>query len=89
MQQRGIKGPDIDLVLQCGTPLNTDTFFLLAKDVDREICLRKREIQALERLRNCKIVLSEGMLVTCYHTTRKHQKLALRRSRQGACDAPR
>lgn len=81
MQQRGIRKKDVELIQLCGTPLDGHSFFLKNKDVVREISKRKSEIQALERLSGCKLVLSEDVVVTVYHATRKHQKAVMRRYR--------
>ena len=79
MQQRGIRERDIDLLITCGTQIGGDSILLSNKDAAREIEGRKQEIQALERLRGCKVVISEGVVVTCYHTHTKHLKKLLRR----------
>jgi hypothetical protein len=81
MNQRGFREQDIDLVLRCGTLISDDTFMLRNKDVDREIRDCKRELQQLERLRNSKIVVANGTLVTCFHASTKHLKTVLRRER--------
>ena len=81
MQQRGIRKRDIDLLLTCGTQIDGVSILLSDKDTAREIERRKHEIQALERLRGCKVVIREGVVVTCYHAHAKHLKKALRRRR--------
>ena len=68
VRQRGLRDRDVELVVECGTPVAGDGIVLLDSDVRREIARRKREIQAFERLRRCKVVVSEGAIVTCYHT---------------------
>ena len=45
----------------------------------------KRLIQNLERLEGCKVVIIGRQILTCYHTTKKHQKQMLRFAR--ACAA--
>ncbi len=79
MQQRGIRERDIDLLLSCGTQIDDASILLSDKDAAREIERRKHEIQALERLRGCKVVIIEGVVVTCYHAYAKHLKKVLRR----------
>ena len=79
MQQRGIRERDVDLVLNGGTQIDEASILLSDRDAAREIERRNQEIQALERLRGCKIVISEGVLVTCYHTRSKHLKKTLGR----------
>jgi len=84
MRQRGIRNSDIELILQCGSAIGEDIYFLSRKDTEREIRRRKREIQALERLRNRKVVLCDGTVVTCYRSRRSDQKALLRRRRENA-----
>ena len=79
MQQRGFRERDIDLLMTCGTQIYDDSILLSDKDAAREIERRKHEIQALERLRGCRVVISEGVVVTCYHAHTKHLKKVLRR----------
>ena len=79
MQQRGIRERDIDLLLICGTQIDEASILLSDKDAAREIERRKHEIQALERLRGCKVVIIEGVVVTCYHASEKYLKKVLRR----------
>ena len=79
IQQRGIRERDVDLVLNCGTQIDKVSILLSDKDAAREIERRKHEIQALERLRGCKVVIIEGVVVTCYHAHAKHLKKLLRR----------
>ncbi|MCH7710182.1 MAG: DUF4258 domain-containing protein [Proteobacteria bacterium] len=81
MQQRGIRKDDVDLLRRCGTCLDDQSLFLRKQDVAREISKRKKEIQALERLSGCKVVLSGDVVLTVYHATRKHQKALIRRYR--------
>ena len=70
---------DIELVFRYGTQLDDSSFLLSRNDVAREIQRRKREIQALERLRGVKIVVKERVIVTCLRATRKQIKNVLRR----------
>ena len=81
MQQRGVRKRDVELVRRCGTRIDDRSLLLTKRDAEREIALRKREIQALERLRGCKLVLGEEVVVTLYHATVKQQKAAMRRFR--------
>ncbi len=79
IRQRGIRERDVDLLLICGTQIDEASILLSDKDAGREIERRKHEIQALERLRGCKVVIIEGVVVTCYHAHAKHLKKMLRR----------
>ena len=79
LQQRGMREKDIDLVLASGTQIDDDSFLLTAKDVAREKRRRKREIQALERLCGVKVVIRQGVIVTCFRATKHQIKALLRR----------
>lgn len=79
MQQRGVRERDIDLLVCCGTQIDEASILLSDKDAVREIERRKQEIRSLERLRGCKVVIAEGVVVTCYHATGKHLKKVRRR----------
>ena len=83
MNQRGIRNSDVDMIRGIGTHLEDDgeSFLLTDKDVSREIAVRKREIQALERLRGCQVVMTGNVVRTAYHTTDKYRKRALKRCR--------
>lgn len=79
VRQRGLRDRDVELVIECGTPVASDGVVLLARDAEREIARRKREIQALERLRGCKVVVADGIIVTCYRTCPRHHSRRGRR----------
>jgi len=79
MQQRGFRHTDLDVLHQCGTRIDDNSFLLTNQDAAREIAARKREIHALERLKGSKIVVSEQNVITVYRTTRKHRKIIKRR----------
>ena len=83
MRQRGIPEANIDFVVKCGTPLDDGAFFLSQADVYREINLRKQEIQLLEKLKNCKVVVRGDAVLTAYRPTGKKLKRTLRRLRDG------
>ena len=53
----------------------------LQRDADREIRARKQEIQALERLKDRKVVICGSRIVTAYPSRHSDQKRALRRGR--------
>ncbi len=82
MRQRGIGHADLDLIVQCGSEIGDDVFFLTRKDVDREIRRCKRKIQNLERLRGQKIVVADDTVVTCYKSRPDDQKTMFRRARE-------
>jgi len=79
IQQRGMRGKDIEMVLKAGTTIDDDSIVLLNHDVDREIKKRKQEIKMLERLRAVRVVLgADEIVITAYHLKRKIEKSILR-----------
>ena len=82
MQQRGTRKTDIALILRVGTQVDDECWLLLRRDVAREIEIRKREIQTLERLANRKVVVREDHIITNYPSKPRDQKRTLRYSRQ-------
>ena len=62
--------------------MDDETWSLLKWDVAREINIRKREIQKLERLANCKVVMLGEHVITAYPSRPMDQKRTLRRGRQ-------
>lgn len=81
IRQRGLRDDDIRLLLKASSQISSEIYLLTEHDAAREISLRKREIQSLERLRGCKIVVEQGYIVTCYHASSKNQKKSLRHGR--------
>ena len=82
MQQQGIRKVDIRLIQEFGTPIDDQTWLMRNRDAIREIETRKREIRALSRLRNHKVVIRDGRVVTAYPSCPADQKRTLRRGRQ-------
>ncbi len=83
INQRGFRRNDVGLIRRCGTPVpdrQAEVYLLRNKDVEREISARKREIQGLERMRGCEVVIVGNELVTVHHTSRRHEKTLLRRA---------
>lgn len=81
-QQRGIKLSDIDLLLECGTPISDEAILLLKGDAQREIAKRKREIEALQRLAGCKAIVRGMAVITVYKPSITHRKIAVRSSKE-------
>jgi hypothetical protein len=79
MRQRGLRKADVELIVGCATLVGADVYFLSRKDVEREIRRRRQEIQTLERLRNQKVVVADGTVVTCYRSRPDDQKRIFRR----------
>ena len=82
--QRGFGRSDVELIRRCGTLVEdrqAEVYLLRNKDIEKAISARKHEIQRLERMRGCEVVLADNQLVTVHHTSRKHDKTLLRRAR--------
>lgn len=71
LRQRGYRNTDVSLLLDAATRVADDAYFLSDQDVSREIELRRREIQQLERLRGTRVVVDGHKIVTLHHVTRK------------------
>ena len=82
LQKRAIRERDIPLIIELGTQVDDETWSLLKRDVAREINIRKREIQKLERLANCKVVMLGEHVISAYPSRPMDQKRTLRRGRQ-------
>ena len=82
MQQRGIRKADIPIILEYGTQIDDETYFMRNRDAAREIETRKREIQALSRLVNRKVVIRDGRVITAYPSNSADQKRTLRLGRK-------
>ena len=82
MQQRGMRRADIPIILAYGTQIDDETYFIRNRDAVREIETRKREIQALSRLVNRKVVIRDRRVITAYPSTPTDQKRTLRRGRE-------
>ena len=82
MQQRGIRKADIPIILEYGTQIDDETYFMRNRDAVREIETRKREIQTLSRLVNRKVVIRDGRVITAYPSNPSDQKRTLRRGRE-------
>lgn len=78
LRQRGIRESDVPVILDVGTPIDDDSFFLLDQDVDREIVKYKQRIAELERLRGCRVVIAGETVVTIYRPSRKTEKRLMR-----------
>ena len=82
MQQRGIRKADIPIILEYGTQIDDETYFMRNRDAVREIETRKREIQTLSRLANRKVVIRNRRVITAYPSNPADQKRTLRRGRK-------
>jgi len=77
LRQRGLRDADIALLMDAATPVAGDAWLMTDADANREITRRKREIQQIERLRNVKMVVADGAVVTAYHSRPGDQRRAL------------
>ncbi|PIP97608.1 MAG: hypothetical protein COW75_04955 [Rhodobacterales bacterium CG18_big_fil_WC_8_21_14_2_50_71_9] len=82
IRQRGLRDHDLALLLDAATPLADDAWLMMDADADREIARRKREIEQLQRLRGCKIVVSGDAIVTVCHMRPTTVRRSLRRGRE-------
>ena len=96
MQQRGIRSGDVTLIVECGTQIDDETWLMRDRDVEREIDGRKpaardepgeierrrREIQALGRLKSTKVVMRGEQVITAYPSRPNDRKRTLRRGRR-------
>ncbi len=78
-QQRGFRDTDISIVLKTATEVAPDAYMLTRADVTREIALRKREIQQLQRLSGTKLIIEGGSVITCYHADIREQKRSMKK----------
>ena len=81
MNQRGIRNPDIDLLLASADQVAPDAYLMTDVITDQEIERRKREIQQLERLRGKTFIVEGAAVVTAYHAQRRDQKRQARKGR--------
>ncbi len=70
LRQRGFCESNLDLILSCASEVDGSCYQLTNQDVQREIEVRKKEIQILERSKGTRIVIEDGHLVTIYKNTR-------------------
>lgn len=78
MRQRGMKNEDVALILAYATQVDDETWMLRERDVNHAIRDCKQEIQALERLKNVKLVMCSYGIVTAYPSRPADQKRTLR-----------
>ena len=76
LQQRGMTGSDIDLILTHGTETR-DGYLLRNQDAKRAEADLRKQIERIHRLAGKFIVVEGETLVTAYHPGRKKQKRIL------------
>lgn len=80
--QRGFKKDDFEQMMNHGTPVGDMEIMLTGKDAQDAIRKKKREIEALERLKNCVIVVDGGRVITAYPLNKRKQRARLRYARR-------
>lgn len=85
MRQRRTRERDVPLILACATRIDDETWFMRERDARRAIEERKQEIQALERLAGCKVVVRGESVVTAYRSRPADRKRMLRQGRRNGC----
>lgn len=83
MQQRGISGQDVDLIMSFGTMVRPGLYMLRDRDADKQIREHKRRIRDLERNRRRAAVVEEGTVVTCYRVSGLAGRRSVRRDAKG------
>lgn len=78
IQQRSYSEKDINLIIEYGTIINENEYFLKNKNIQRQIEIRKHEIQRLEHLRGSKIVIKGTNVITIYRPSKKNKKKLLK-----------
>lgn len=82
IRQRGLRDADLALLLSAATAVAPDAYLLTAADAEREIRRRKREIEQIERLRGCKVVVDGGTIISVYRSRPSDQRRTFRRGRE-------
>lgn len=81
--QRGILASDIDLIRRYGAQVadrQCEVIFMTNAAVEQAISDHKQQLQRIEHLRGCKVVIAGDRLVTVHHASRRHEKRLLRRA---------
>lgn len=81
MAQRSLRMNDADLIALIGTAVD-DGYFVRAKDYQAIECAVKQFLQRCRRLVNKRVVISDGRIVTAYHTTKDRRRMLLRHAHE-------
>ncbi len=84
MRQRGLCDSDLRLILNTATQVAPDAYLLTRRGVADEIAKRKKEIQKLEKLKDYKVIIEEGTIITMYRVDHGHRKRNLHRRKKAA-----
>ncbi len=82
LNQRGIRDDDIDFIIASASQVAPDAYIVTREDASREIARYKRRIQQIERLKGCKLVVEDGVIVTCMHARKSEQKRTMRKGKE-------
>ena len=82
MRQRGLRNTDLYLIIDTATQVAPDAYLMTRADTAREITRRKKEIQKLEKLKDYKVIVEEGKIITLYRTEPARTKRSPRRRRK-------
>ena len=77
LQQRGLNGSDIDLIMVHGTETN-DGYYLRRRDVKEAEKELRKLINQLNSLVGKYVVVDGDTIITAYHPSKKKQKGLLR-----------
>lgn len=77
LQQRGLNGSDIDLILEHGTE-TSDGYYLRHRDVKEAEKELRKPINQLNRLAGKYVVIDGDTVITAYNPGKKKQKRVLR-----------
>lgn len=82
MQQRSISMSDVEFILRHGEEIDGQGILFDNRAADAAIRSLKSRIRTFERLRNTKVVLEEGSVVTCYPCGPKEARRMKKRARR-------
>lgn len=82
MQQRSISESDLAIILRHGKEIDGQGILIDNKAADAAIRSLKSRIKEIERLRNTKVVLVGGTVVTCYPCARNEARRMKKRARR-------
>jgi hypothetical protein len=80
-KQRGFRATGFERIYRYGTMIGDQEIFMTNNEIQSRIHEYKLEIQMLERLRNCKIVVDGNVIITGYHTTKRERRKCRLRKR--------
>jgi hypothetical protein len=82
MAQRGIMPKDSELIVLIGTQVD-DGYLVRDKDYQEVEHALKRFLKRVRRIVGKRLIISNGCIVTAYHSSKKQQRRLLRQARDG------